>query len=378
MARNKKRSKFFVLIIIFLAMIIVGIGVGYAILRASVITQFGEPAPYLTLTQRILYPFELFIYRQQLISPLDIGGIEQSFEISQGESIGMVCLRLEQAGLIKNAELMRTYLVYSGKDRLLQAGSFNLSPSMPPVQIGEELLDASLKQAIINILPGWRIEEVALNVAGSGLAISAEEFIATAYAPTPSHVAILPVSEITTLEGFLFPGTYEFPREADLDDVLRTILSAFTENVDQKLRDGFDQQGLSLEESVTLASIVEKEAVVTEEKPMIASVFYNRLAQGMRLETDPTVQYALGFQDGTQSWWKSPLSKADLSINSPYNTYVVSGIPPTSICNPGMDSLQAVAYPAQTPYYYFRSACDESGRHNFAITFEEHLNNACE
>ena len=166
--------------------------------------------------------------------------------------------------------------------------------------------------------------------------------------------------------------------QASLDDLIPMILTEFSQNIDTSLLEGFTRQGLNLYDAVTLASIVEKEAVVDDEKPLIASVFFNRLAAGMRLETDPTVQYALGYQDDVQTWWKSPLSLADLAVVSPYNTYTVIGLPPTPICNPDLGSLSAVAFPAETPYFYFRAACDESGRHNFAITYEEHLNNQCE
>jgi UPF0755 protein len=125
-----------------------------------------------------------------------------------------------------------------------------------------------------------------------------------------------------------------------------------------------------------LASIIEREAVVADERPIIASVFFNRLSAGMLLESDPTVQYALGQQpDG--DWWKSPLSLDDLALDSPYNTYRSAGLPPGPIANPGLSSLQAVANPADTPYFYFRAACDGSGRHAFAATFDEHLLNAC-
>jgi len=305
-------------------------------------------------------------------------GSEGRFEIGQGESVSMVCLRLEQEGFIDDAELMRTYLVYSGLDRYVQAGQFKLSSAMSPMQIAGEMLDATPRDAVITVLPGWRIEEIAQNVAGSGLQISAEEFIKLAYAPTPQLVGLLPVEDVSSLEGYLFPGIYEMPRETRLEALLGELLTAFSKNVDQTLMDGFTRQGLSIQQAVTLASIVEKEAVVEAEKPMIASVFYNRIAMGMRLETDPTVQYALGFQAANQSWWKSPLSSADLAVNSPYNTYIVNGLPPTAICSPDLGSLQAVAFPADTPYFYFRAACDGSGRHNFAITFEEHLENACD
>jgi UPF0755 protein len=168
------------------------------------------------------------------------------------------------------------------------------------------------------------------------------------------------------------------PRESGLDDLLEMILTNFADQLDTTLMDGFARQGLTLIEAVNLASIVEKEAVIDDEKPLIASVFFNRLEVGMRLETDPTVQYALGYDETTGSWWKSPLSLDDLQIASPYNTYQNFGLPPGPISNPDLGSLRAVAFPAETPYFYFRSACDDSGRHNFSMTFEEHLNNSCE
>ena len=154
------------------------------------------------------------------------------------------------------------------------------------------------------------------------------------------------------------------------------MLEGFARRVDAETRQAFDQRGLSLLSAVTLASIVEREAALAEERPLIASVFLNRLAMGMKLQADPTVQHAMGLQpDG--SWWKSPLTATDLGTDSPYNTYVYAGLPPAPIANPGLASLRAVAFPAATPYYYFRTACDSTGAHLFAETFEEHLHNGC-
>lgn len=378
MSNRKNRRRFFgVLILLLLVIAIISVG-GYFLIVHSVRAEFGPPSTNLSLTQRIIFPMELFINRRALTQPQSLIGAEQRFAISEGESVSMICIRLEKAGLIPDAELMRMYLIYTGLDRVLKSGQFSLSPVMSPVQIAAALLDASLKDAVITILPGWRIEEVAANVAVSGLAVTADQFVTAAYSPSPAHLGILPVSEGSSLEGFLFPGTYVLPRDSSLDDLLVMILTSFSQQVDTTLLDGFERQGLSLTDAVNLASIVEREAVVAEEKPLIASVFMNRLTIGMRLETDPTVQYALGFNQETGSWWKSPLYIADLAIASPYNTYQNHGLPPGPISNPDLGSLRAVAFPAETPYYFFRAACDGSGRHNFAITFEEHLNNSCE
>jgi len=365
----------FFLILIFIGIVLVA---SLLLMRSTVIKKFGQPTQDLSFIQRVFYSFELFIKRDDLTEPNQHVGNELIFEISQGESVALICLRMEQAGLISDAELLSIYLVYSGLDRRLQSGQFKLTPSMSPIEIASQLLDVTPKEPVVTILPGWRIEEVAVNIARSGLSISEEAFIAAAYAPNPDQIAYLPEVDIQSLEGYLFPGSYVFPLETNLNDVLITFLDAFSQNVDESILEGYTRQDLSLEEAVVLASIIEKEAVIDDEKPLIASVFFNRLSQGMRLETDPTIQYALGYQSAIQTWWKSPLDAADVSVESPYNTYHVFGLPPTPISNPGLDSLQAVAFPAETPYYYFRAACDGSGRHNFAITFEEHLNNSCE
>jgi UPF0755 protein len=154
------------------------------------------------------------------------------------------------------------------------------------------------------------------------------------------------------------------------------MLETFALRVGSDLQEGFNAQGLSVHEAVTLASIIEREAVIPEERPRIAAVFLNRLERGMKLETDPSIQYVLGLQ-ASGSWWKTDLTQQDLQIDSPYNTYRYPGLPPGPIANPGLSALQAVAEPLETDELYFRALCDGSGRHAFARTYEEHLQNAC-
>ncbi len=378
MKKQSKTGKAFFIILTVGAFIVVSSLGGYLFIRQAVGQEFGEPSTNLSLVQKIVFPIELYIYKDTLLKATKNIASDQNFTIEQGESVGMISLRLEKAGLVSDAELFRTYLVYTGLDRQLKAGQFDLDASMSPVEIVAELLDASQRNAVVTILPGWRLEEVAANVEKSGLEITAEEFINAVTSPDDEFLSILSMNNLTTLEGFLFPAVYTLPRDTNLNALIAMILDNFNRQMDSTLRDGFDRQGLNLVEAITMASIVEKEAIVNEEKPMIASVFYNRLENHMRLETDPTVQYAIGFDVESQSWWKSPLTLADLSTPSEFNTYLNFGLPPTPICSPNIDSLRAVAFPAETPYFYFRAACDESGRHNFATTFEEHLNNSCE
>ncbi len=179
-----------------------------------------------------------------------------------------------------------------------------------------------------------------------------------------------------TLEGFLFPDTYQVDPRGGPEPLVQAMLANFDAKVGTELRAAFAEQGLSLYQAVTLASVVEREAVLPEERPLIAAVFLNRLRLEMPLEADPTVQFALGQQpDG--AWWKPSLSAADLEFDSPYNSYRYPGLPPGPIANPGLASLEAVAHPAASTLLYFRTACDGSGAHLFAETFEEHLQNAC-
>jgi UPF0755 protein len=180
-----------------------------------------------------------------------------------------------------------------------------------------------------------------------------------------------------SLEGFLLPDAYTLPRDLTTEQLIATFLNNFKNQVSGEIRNGFTHQGLALYEGVTLASIVEREALRDDEKPMIASVFLNRLAAEMRLDADPTVQYILENQPERGGWWPVPLLSADLQLDSPYNTYIYPGLPPGPIANPGLSALCAVAFPAQTPYYYFRAVCDGSKQHVFARTYEEHVQNAC-
>jgi UPF0755 protein len=294
-----------------------------------------------------------------------------------GEPTYSIIERLEEEGFILSAEALSDYLVYAGLDTTLQAGEYQLSPKMAALEIAQALQDATPAEVTFRVLHGWRMEEIAEALPTSGLSFSGEEFLALARNPSPLSAVYQELPTGAGLEGFLYPDSYRLGREITVQEFIGTLVEDFQAKVENGMRQGFQQQGLSLFQAVTLASIVQREAVVEEEMPLIASVFLNRLKAGMKLDSDPTVQYALGLNEETGKWWKSPLSLGDLQVDSPYNTYLYSGLPPGPIANPGLNALKAVAFPAQTPYYYFRAACDGSGKHTFAETFEEHQQNAC-
>jgi UPF0755 protein len=347
-------------------------------LESNAKQAFGVPSPNLEYQERIYLSARLLLQQDDLQESRDTLEEPVLFSIQMGETTKAITDRLEGSGIITNAAGLRDYLRYSGLDRTLQAGEYLLSPRMSPVEIAHALQDASPSEVTFYILPGWRLEEIAAALPTSGLGFSPEAFLATASHPPPRLTIVGELSPEASLEGFLFPDGYRLPRETTLETFLSTILQNFHIKVSNEIRQGYERQGLNLYQAISLASIVERESIVADEMPFIASVFLNRLRVDMRLDSDPTVQYALGFNSAQSTWWTNPLSLADLQIDSPYNTYLYGGLPPGPIANPSLNALQAVAYPAQTPYYYFRAACDGSGRHSFAKTFEEHQQNACE
>jgi UPF0755 protein len=338
---------------------------------------FGPPSSQLNSLQRIGYSVMLLAQEKDLTEPVDSFGTDIQFKIEIGETTPSVIGRLWEAGLISNPAAFRTYLRYSGLDTTLQAGTYTLNPRMAPVELAQALQDATPKQVSFPILPGWRMEEIAAALPTSGLNITPNDFLMAAQSPPAGYSFSEQISSGNSLEGFLFPDSYIFDREISTQDLLKTLLDNFEQQVTPRLRERYEQQDLSLLEAVTLASIVQREAVAEDEMPLIASVFYNRLAIGMKLDTDPTVQYSIGYNARQNTWWTNPLSLEDLQIDSPYNTYLYPGLPPGPIANPGLAALRAVAFPAQTPYYYFRAGCEEDGRHSFSVTFEEHLQNTC-
>jgi UPF0755 protein len=338
---------------------------------------YGQPAVSLSQTQRIYLSLLLLLNKQELMTPLDPSSSPRSFQVQFGESAPAIAQNLQAEGLIWSSDALMRYLQYSGLDRSLQAGKYSLSSAMNSVEIAHALQDATPSTVDFVILPGWRMEEIAASLPTSGLEISPQEFISVAGKPDGSIASLDSIPSGASLEGFLSPGTYEMERDISLAGFIDRLLSNFEQNLTPDLQQGFSQQGLDVYQAITLASIVQRESILPSEMPMIASVFYNRLQAGMKLDSDPTVQYALGYNQEKGTWWTNPLSLDDLKTSSPFNTYANPGLPPGPIANPSMEALQAVAFPAESPYYYFRAACDNSGRHAFSVSFEEHVNNAC-
>lgn len=355
-----------------------GTAVAFFILRAN--PDLGRSG--LNIAQRIYLQVYLDSRTEELAQPAGSGNLPVSFSIAPGETADSIVANLAAAGLLNDTELFGNYVRYHGLDSGLEAGDFLLSPQMTIPELAEALTEGKLREIDLRLLEGWRMEEMANYLATVNAAqIDADEFLAIARRQAPfdlsgyDFLASLPPE--ATLEGFLFPDTYRVPPDADAAYLVDKMLQNFGSRVTPAMRQAYGFYGLNLREAVTLASIVEREAVVHEERPLIANVFLNRISQEMKLEADPTVQYALGYDAASGKWWKNPLTLDDLAFDSPYNTYVAPGLPPGPIANPGLASLQAVAEPAQTDYIFFVVDCTAvtPGSHVFSVTYEEHLAN---
>ncbi len=375
----KQRNAVWRYLITLLALAVVcGLATGGGLIVLSLpqsASTLGEPSAALDPIQRTVLSLYLSLRSGSLDAPAGDPAARLTFEVAAGESAASAIERMQAAGLVSDGVLFRSYLRYRGLDTGIQPGEYQLDGTMSIRQLAQVLQSAHAAAGRVMIPEGLRMEQIAALVTAQA-SFSTAEFLAAAHVRPAGHSFAGELPEPPSVEGFLFPDTYDIAAKTTAAEMVDTMLADFDKRVDPEIRDSFARRGLSLYQAVTLASIVEREAVVAEERPTIASVFLNRLAQGMKLESDPTVQYALGRQlDG--NWWKAPLSAEDLSLASAFNTYANPGLPPGPIANPGLASLRAVAFPADTPYLYFRALCDGSHRHAFAATYEQHLSNAC-
>jgi UPF0755 protein len=297
-----------------------------------------------------------------------------TFVVDMGETAASIAGRLQDLGLITDATLFRRFLQYNGLDASLEAGEYQLRRNMTMREIAEALQHSRLQEVTITIPEGWRAEQVADLLTAENIMDGSVFLAAVRQGVTIDHPLLSDRPAGAGFEGYLFPDTYRLPAQATPGDLLKRML----DNMQGRLPIGWEgmgsAQGLNFYEVLTVASIVEREAVVPEERPTIASVYLNRLQEGMYLQADPTVQYAMGYQPETGQWWKTPVTLEEYqNVNSPYNTYLYPGLPPGPICSPGADSILAVLQPAQTPYLFFVARGD--GSHVFAETLEEHERN---
>ena len=305
----------------------------------------------------------------------------RAFEVQQGDAAQTIANNLQASGLIREPDLFVDYVIYHRLDAQLQAGTYYLQQTQTIPEIAYALTDASSATIPFLTLEGRRLEET-IHIVDSNPLVSftGAEFYALVGpgADIPANFKarvgmpnVLSNGAPPSLEGFLYPARYELRPGITAIELRDAMLVAFNDAVTEQMIVQAAQQGLTMYEVVTMASIVEREAVVDDEKPLIASVYLNRLRLPMNLDADPTVQYALGTPG---DWWPS-ITQADyygLSgvPNQSYSTYLNDGLPPGPIESPGLSSIMAVLNPAQTEYFYFRADCDDQ-RHVFFLLNEQ-------
>ncbi len=373
----EKRKSIFPLIFLLLA-IALAAGLFYVNYKTREI--YGFPGESLSSISALKHGFVLFQGREKMLATSPGSGLlEEKVTVETDQSIQQLCETLEKRELVESASLTCTYLIYSGKDRNIQPGNYTVPMGLNAIDVADMISDVTRRDKQFTIFPGWRLEEFAAMIDGLGLSFSAADFLTLATAPQETYREQLQIPPWMTLEGYFFPGIYSMKPDISLEDLVAEILARFTTMVlTEDFEKDLQSSGLTLHQAITMASIIQRETLAEEEMPIIASVFYNRLAIGMQLETDPTVQYALGYDAQKNTWWKSPLTFTDIEVNSPYNTYRNPGLPPGPISNPSLAALKAAVAPAVTDYLFFRAKCDGSLTHNFSRNYEEHLNFGCD
>lgn len=367
-------NKKLILIITVILLLLIAL-FGFFTLRSRIIrteSALGPAADTLGTAQRIRLTLKCSGILDRLTGPVNASSGQFLLSIGEGEGVSEVIAAIAD-GLDCSADMIRTYWVYTGADRAIRPGRYVLSGALSVPQITDLVTAAGKSLVRFAFLSGMRLEELAELIDATGFTFTGEEFLKAArnYDPT------LHPAGASSLEGYFVPGTYEMSRGIALDDFLANFVKVFRRRVQEPFEGAFNANGLSLDEAVIMASMIAREAMSESEYGLIASVFYNRIAAGMKFESDPTAQYAIGWDPVSGSWWKNPLTAADVSINSAYNTYVINGFPPGPICSPSAAIFEAVAYPENSDYYYFRARCDNTPYHNFSRTFEEHVSFAC-
>ncbi len=292
----------------------------------------------------------------------------QLITITKGTGTDQVGKQLADSGLIRSElawQVWNRYLIKKGFPGGVQAGTYALSPSQSLREVADQIWKGQVVQKSFTVLEGWSIRKMAIAFEKQGF-FPAEAFIqATHKIPNAEH-PWLP-ADLPHLEGFLYPDTYLLPQDGITpESVIQQMLKRFEEIALPVYQAEKGRTHLSLKEWVNLSSIVEKEAVIGKERPIIAGVFLHRLKLGMTLGSDPTVEYGLNIQQTPDK----PVTYKQVSMPSPYNTYKNPGLPPTAIASPGLASLKATLQPDVTPYLYFMARYD--GSHIFSRTLAEH------
>lgn len=289
------------------------------------------------------------------------GGIseKQIVSIRPGQSFEAISSRLHDFGIITDPLKFKLLAKINGWDKKLKAGEYELNANMTPNQVLSVIVGGKVRLLRFTVPEGYTVLQVAALAEKEGYG-SAKKFIALALDPSVIRQYGIAAD---SLEGYLFPDTYHIPKNTNEKALITIMVKRFQAVFSEKMKQKAEEAGMAIHEVTTLASIVEKETGTAAERPLIASVFHNRIQRGMRLQSDPTVIYGIADFDGN-------LTRKHLRTPTPYNTYTIKGLPPGPIANPGLASLLAVLHPAESNYLYFVSKNDRT--HQFSTNLKSH------
>jgi UPF0755 protein len=321
--------------------------------------------------------FQLFDHYQSQAEESAGVGEPVVITISKKDSTEDVAEKLRKKGLIRSEAVFELTVRYV--DRNIRPATYELKKGMSVSNIVDAITTAKSKAVTkvkdykLTVIEGWRVEQIAEELDKLKYPPGGDAFLRAVEDYPHDRYDFLDNTKGSTLEGFLYPATYEFTNETTPDELVTMMLNKFDEIFTPAMKKRAREMNLSIYEVVKIASLIEREAVVDDERPLIADVYLKRYDQGWNMEADPTVQYAIGKRDG--KWWPVPTAEDLEETDSKYNLYKHSGLPPTPICSPRDLSILAVLQPAESPFMFFVARKDDSGRHLFAATAEEQTAN---
>ncbi|MFN3480853.1 MAG: endolytic transglycosylase MltG [Thermodesulfovibrionales bacterium] len=306
----------------------------------------------------IILIFSLYVIAELLI-PLPFGNRAIEFEVRRGQTYREVINSLSEKGIIRDRNIFLIIGRLTGLDKKIKAGYYPLWGNMTPLQIFDALRKGRIIEYEITVVPGDSLLEIGKKFSALGI-IDTEQF--ERISKDKAFLASLDI-DAPSIEGYLFPDTYRFPKGLEIKEILIIMVERLREKFNEEMLMRAFELGMSEREVLTLASIIEKEAVEDGERPIISAVYHNRLRKNMPLQADPTSIYGIKSS-------KEIITKRDLLRKTPYNTYIIKGLPPGPIASPGLESIMAALYPENVPYLYFVSNND--GTHKFSVTLNEH------
>jgi UPF0755 protein len=377
----------FIIFVIAIGAIVVMLGAGYWTfsnqsddLAASISVGDASVVRSPQNVEELVLGLYLQAQSDEINTPISNDPFLTPFTVEVGANAATIAAKLVEQQFITDPDLFRLFLRYNGLDASLEAGDYELRRNMNMREIAEALQKANFEEVSLTIPEGWRAEQVAELLTAENI-MDGPAFLAfVKQGVGVEHPLLADRSPAASYEGYLFPDTYRLPVKATPEDLISRMLENMAIKIPANALDLAAARGYTFHEILTIASIVEREAVIPEERATIANVYLNRLEQGMFLQADPTVQFAMGYQTDVGQWWKTPVTLEEYSqVNSPYNTYLNGGIPPGPIASPGASSINATLQPVQTPYLFFM-ACGGEGAHLFAEDFASHEANvaACQ